>query len=128
METKSAKFEVLKGLKILLKFEELYPANWFTPQIRTLITFCFRTMMSILMLFEFTTIWLCVDAEWDLNIVSGPLCFLLGGVQIFFIYFDILSSKLIIINATDSLQVLVQESNLFEFISFHLKFIIITNK
>lgn len=122
MEATSRKFEVLGGLKFFLKFEELYPANWFTPTIRAFLKFCYCSFLSFLFLFIITTIWLCADAEWDLTIISGPMSFLLGSFQIMFIYADIFNSKLIIVDSTDSLQRLVQDSNAFNFITFYKKY------
>lgn len=108
------KFEALKGLKIVLKLVELYPANWVFRNIRIPIPLIFRPFFATLFLFQATTIWLCVSFEWDLNFISGPLCFIFGGFQILIIYFAMLQSKLIIIESTDLLQELVEQRKFFK--------------
>lgn len=103
------KIEVLEGLKVILKFVEIYPADWFYRDVRISIPFIFRPFLTALILFQVTTIWLCFLFEWDINLISGPLCFLFGGFQILTIYFIIImQSKSIIVDSTDLLQHLVQ--------------------
>lgn len=107
------KFEVLKGLKVLLKFTELYPSDLLFLGIPISIPLIFRPILFSLFLFFFTSISLCASLEWDLNVISGPLCFLCGSIQIVTIYFNMRSSKSIVIESIDLLQVLVEQSKFF---------------
>lgn len=53
------KFEVLQGLKMILKFVEIYPAIWIFRNIKISIPLIFRPFLSLIILFQFTTLWLC---------------------------------------------------------------------
>lgn len=121
MEANLLKFKVLEGLQIILKFVEFYPSDGVFFGVRIPFRVIFRGLFFTLILFQLTTIWLCMDGNWDLKIVSGPLCFLCGGFQILIIYFDMLTSKAIIIETMDLLQQLVQKSKLSSFLSFDSK-------
>lgn len=103
------KFEVLEGLKIVLKIVEIYPANWIHRNISISIPLIFRPFCASLVLFLFTTLWLCSSFQWDLSLTSGPLCFVFGSSQVLIIYSLILPSKSIVIESTDLLQQLVEQ-------------------
>lgn len=108
MAENSRKFEVLAGLKAILKFVEFYPGP--ISGIRIPIPWIFRTLFILLLMFLLTTVWICIDADWNLKKVSGPLCFVCGSSQILIIYLDMRTSKGIISEVMDSLQQLVRES------------------
>lgn len=107
------KFEVLEGLKLILKLIEIYPANWSVRNVRIPIPLIFRPFFASLILFVITTTWLCIHFEWDLSLISGPLCFLFGTFQILLMHFFIMLSKSIIVESTDLLQQLVQQREIF---------------
>lgn len=92
----SRKFEVLEGLKVILKLV----ANWIYRNKKNSIPLIFRPFLASLFLFAVTTTWLCFSFEWDLSLISGPLCFLFGTFQILIIYFIIIHSKSIIVEST----------------------------
>lgn len=103
------KFEVLRGLKNVLKIVELYPANWTSSQVRILVPIMLRVCISSSIIFITMAIWMCAENNWDMKIIAAPLCCALGVTQITVIYFDISLSKSIVTEITDSLQKLVQQ-------------------
>lgn len=106
------RFEVLEGLKIILKFVEIYPGNLYFRKIQIPIPLILRSFIALLFLFLITSTWLCISFEWNLSLISGPICFLFGDFIIIITYFSMLHLKSIIVESTDLLQELVQQRKL----------------
>lgn len=107
------KFEVLKGLKILMKLVELYPANWYIWKIRISIPLIFRTLVLNMLLFSCTTIWLCYSYDWNLKLISGSVCFLFGVLFLFPSHFSMMYLKSIIVESVTLLQQLVEQRKIY---------------
>lgn len=107
------KFEVLKGLKILMKLVELYPANWYIWKFRISIPLIFRTLVLNMILFLYTTLWLCYSYDWNLKLISGSVCFVFGVLFLFNSHFSMMYSKSIIVDSVTLLQQLVEQRKIY---------------
>lgn len=110
------KFEVLKGLKILMKLVELYPANWYIWKIRISIPLIFRMLVLNMFVFLCTTIWLCYSYDWNLKLISGSVCFLFGVLFLFPSHFSMMYLKPIIVESVTLLQQLVEQRKIYKII------------
>lgn len=112
------KFEVLKGLKILMKLVELYPANWYIWKFRISIPLIFRTLVLNMILFLYTTLWLCYSYDWNLKLISGSVCFVFGVLFLFNSHFSMMYSKSIIVDSVTLLQQLVEQRKIYRIFFF----------
>lgn len=111
MADTETKIEVLKGLKMMLKFVRLFRNDglsigsyWFPNSIIILL------ISSTLILHLGLTIWFCVEFDLDLKIISGAVSIACGTSQVQLIYFHLASYRRLVVCTVDDLENMVQRS------------------
>lgn len=105
------KFEVLRELKILLKYLNLYhKSDWCSGGLNFLKPLTYLVLSIPILIYLVVPFRVCLFYEFDLKIIATPLMVTLGTSQGVFMFWSFACKSSLIMETADLLQQLVQRS------------------
>lgn len=106
-------FEVLRELKVLLKYLNLYNKfkfGWFSGELKLFKPLTYFVLSIPLMIYFVVPLRVCILYKFDLKIIASPLMVSLGTLQGLLMFYSFASNSSLIMQTVDALQQLVQKS------------------
>lgn len=107
----SNKFKVLRKLKVLLKYLNLYNKfGWFGGELKLFKPLTYFVLSLPLMVYFLVPLRVCILYNFDLEIIASPLMVTLGTLQGLLMFYSFALNHSLIMQTVDALQQLVQKS------------------
>lgn len=102
------KFEVLRELKVLLKYLNLYNKfGWFSGELKLFKPLTYFVLSIPLMVYFLVPLRVCILYNFDLKMVASPLMVTLGTLQGLLMFYSFALISSLVMQTVDALQQLV---------------------
>lgn len=114
MDSVPENFEVLRELKVLLKYLNIYNKfEWFSRKWKLFKPLTYFVLSIPVMIYFLVPLCVCILYEFDLKVIASPLMVTLGTLQELLMFYSFALNSSLIMQALDALQQLVQRSVIF---------------